>query len=67
MTPIEFTGDSGVSWHRAETFQAWVIRMNEQHLTHSHEYEAAERFWGKEKLGKIWADHQAKKAGQGEE
>lgn len=46
------------------TLEAWVIKMIQEKRTEEESFQAALRVWGRERLKKIWQEHQQKKKGK---
>lgn len=62
---VEYFRDGPITWDEAKTLEDSIVAIRRGKGVHSPEYRALESFYGKERLEKIWSDHEKKTAGSG--
>jgi hypothetical protein len=55
-------GKHSTDWRGAWTLADRIVYLNARNETDSEEYKIFEKFYGKEKLEKIWAEHKPRPA-----
>jgi hypothetical protein len=64
--PVVYFHDVDCTWDQALTFEDWIVKMVLEGKTKEDSFQAALRVYGRERIEKIWRDHKAQKASDGE-